>query len=509
MLLKYNDKQHAYWLDGKRCKGITTVAKIPDDTWGLEAWGKRMVAVGMALSPPLTQRAKAHFDERDKLDEIAEEALMAAKTHEAAGRGTAIHRETERVDLGLDWIDTPETRAIREQWTQALADTGLEVVPDYVERIVVYPDQLVAGRFDRLCRRLSDGALVVVDVKTGENAIRYPHSTTVQLALYANAPLLAGPLTRNGKNEQTDVFTPMPAGIDKTVGYIVYLPAEGPGQVHRLNLTAGWDTVTRICFPTITWRKTGGLIEQVTVTDFTQPAADKRTQWIRDRVTVLVNQGHGAVVAAHWPAGVPTLKQGGLSDPQLDEVARTLDKVEADLGVPFGASDPLFDGFAGADKPPDLTPPVGPEQARGELARHWTAKCRDLLAELDQAEQDAVLDLIWPNPDTRPALTTARHYQLIDALVGQLVDPNGAVIFTYDFTGVAIAPTHADDRIRQTCRTKTAALARAKTLARELGRPTPRVFDHICADPLLAALCAAGTDGTDTNQPNTTETNTQ
>ena len=42
MHLKYNDRQHAYWLDGSRCKGVTTVAKIPDDTYNLDQWRKRM-----------------------------------------------------------------------------------------------------------------------------------------------------------------------------------------------------------------------------------------------------------------------------------------------------------------------------------------------------------------------------------------------------------------------------------------------------------------------------------
>lgn len=504
MRLVYNDRQHAYWLDGRRCKGVTSVAKIPDDTWSLEQWGKRMVALGLAINAPLIQRAQAHFDERDKLDEIVEEALVAAKAHEAAARGTAVHREAERVDLGLDWIDTPETRAIRAQWAAALDSAGLEVAREYVERIVVYPDELVAGRFDRLCRRRSDGRLVFVDVKTGENAIRYPHSTVCQLALYANAPLVAGPLVRSGKNEETDQFQTMPDDIDRTVGYVVYLPAEGPGQVHRLDLTAGWDTVTRICFPTIRWRKTDGLVEQITALEFAGPAANpQRVGWLRERVAAIVDTGHGPALAGRWPAGVPTLKQGGLTSDHVDIVAQVLDKVEAELGCPFGATDPLFDTFTGADQAPvshrdvaEQNTVTAASQARDE-ARHWTGRCRELLNELDTNEQEAILELLWPG--TQPGLTTGRHHQFIGALIGQLADPNGAVIFTYSTTGVAIEPTCADDRIRQVCRTKTAALARAKRLARELGRPTPRTFDHVCVDPALAALVAAGLGDADLN----------
>ena len=50
----------------------------------------------MAINPGLVERAAAHFDDRDPMDEIAEEALVAAKAHDAAGRGTAIHRVAER-----------------------------------------------------------------------------------------------------------------------------------------------------------------------------------------------------------------------------------------------------------------------------------------------------------------------------------------------------------------------------------------------------------------------------
>ena len=80
MRLKYDDKWHSYWLDGRRCKCVTTVAKIPDDTYSLDQWRKRQVAIGMAMSPPLVERAAAHFDERDKVDEVAEEAMLVAKS---------------------------------------------------------------------------------------------------------------------------------------------------------------------------------------------------------------------------------------------------------------------------------------------------------------------------------------------------------------------------------------------------------------------------------------------
>src|SRR5262245_47535975 len=247
MKLRYDDQHHSYWLDGRRCKSVTTVAKIPDDTYSLDQWRKRQVAIGMAVSPPLVERAAAHYDDRDQLDRIAEEAMVAAKAHEAAGRGTAAHRITERIDLGQDIVDTPLARAVQAAWTRALDDAGLDVVTQFVERIVIYPERFIAGRFDRWCRRRSDSRLFVVDLKTGDNAVKYPHSIAVQLALYANAPFLAGPIPNGGGT--TQLFSPLPDELDRQVGYVVHMPTEAQAEVVEIDIAAGWDIVNQAVFP--------------------------------------------------------------------------------------------------------------------------------------------------------------------------------------------------------------------------------------------------------------------
>lgn len=484
MKLTYNDRQHAYWLNGTRCKGVTTVAKIPDDTYGLDRWRNRQIVVGMASSPPLVSRAAAHYDERDKLDEIADEAMVAAKAHEASGRGTATHRITERVDLDLAWIDTPEARLIVEQWTAALDTAGLDIVPELVERIVVYPDQLVAGRFDRVARRRSDGRLVVVDVKTGENAVKYPHSTAIQLALYANAPILAGPLTRTGQSETTETFEPLPDGIDREVGVIVYLPPEGPAKVYELDIAAGWQAATGICFPTLEWRRRTGLVNQLAEAAPKAPA--DRIDWLRSRTQAIKTAGHLEEVARQWPAGVPTLKQGGLTDDQINQVALVLDKIEARHEIPFGPTDPLFTGL-GPTEPPPPTPPAPVPDPNAE-ARANTTAAQGLLEQFDENEQAAIVRLVVPDG----AKTTSQHVEWIETLCAELDDPNGTVMFAYSTLGPEITSTDNGDRVRRHCRTKTEARLRGARLAQLTGRPTPRTFDLLCADPLLAALVAAG-----------------
>ena len=384
MKLSYSDAQHTYYLDGKRCRSVTTVAKIPDDTFSLDQWRKRQVAIGLAMSPELVERVAAHFDDKDTLNRICEEAMQTAKAHEAADRGTAFHRITERVDLDQQIIETPASKAIREAWLTALDLAGLEIVPEYVERIVAYPDRLLCGKFDRIARRKIDGRYVVLDLKTGSSAVRYPHAIAVQLALYANAPVMAAPLPNSGGT--TEKFEDLPE-LDRTVGYVVHMPTPESVEIVGIDIEAGWQIAQTICFPTLHWRKRSDLIFPLTTISTTEaddgvsggdhvrgarsddttrtPASAKQTRrraraaleqpgtpenhavpaehrysWLRARLQHIakhdLDTGVMAEIAANWPAGVPTLKQPGQTDEQFDRIMELFDAAEAKHSVPFG-----------------------------------------------------------------------------------------------------------------------------------------------------------------------------
>lgn len=330
--LSFNSKQHAYWLtpdgDGakaRRAKGVTTIAKIPDDQYAITQWLKRGVAAGMGLNPALVERAAAHHDDRDELDGIAEEALTAARAHEAAGRGTAAHRIAERIDLEQMVVDTPLARQVAAAWAKALDGAGLEVVPEYVERVVVFPDMPLCGTFDRIFRRKFDGQLVIGDIKTGARALQYPHAIAIQLAAYANAPLLAGKLDNRGVTES---FTPMPA-VNKRRGYVIAMPDDANVQVKTVDIEAGWEAFQKIVSPTLEWRARRDLvhdIEQVTITPYTDN--------IKGRLGVLkLVDGGRDYVASHWPVDTPF-------KPPWDEVQGraildSIERAEQALGVPF------------------------------------------------------------------------------------------------------------------------------------------------------------------------------
>jgi hypothetical protein len=342
MKLSYNDAQHAYWLDGVRCKSVTTVAKIPDDTYSLDQWRKRQILVGVALRPQLVERAAAHFDDRDIIDRLAEEALEAAKSHDAANRGTAAHRIAERVDLGQTIIDTPQARAVQAAWERALMLAGLEIVPELVERIVVYPERRIAGRFDRMVRRKIDGRLCVLDLKTGMNAVKYPHSMAIQLALYANAPLIAGPLDGRGQTEKFD----RPPDIDRTVGYVIHMVhqydddgtvADQQVDVVGVDLEQGWKAA-QLCFDTIDWRSRKDLILPIAEIKLESP---DRTEWIQGRLKALSGSRQARdIVTGSWPPQVPY--RPPWTDGQIDLIDGVLAAAERLTEAFFPPADPTI-----------------------------------------------------------------------------------------------------------------------------------------------------------------------
>lgn len=248
MKLKYVDSNHAYYLDGKRCKGVTSCAKIGTDTYSLEQWKLRQAIAGTKL---LT-RAYYLGAETDEPITV-ESALNAAGTHLAAEAGTAAHALSERSDRGEEIADEDEQRQA-DLWKGALKAAGLQIVPDLMERVIVHPEQRICGRFDRLARRLSDGKLVIVDLKTGNSAVKYPHSVATQMAMYVNAPLMG--TIWEGDSGETSEFEPLPGDLDKNTGYMIHLPDDGEVGVYGVNVLLGWKVCQQVIFPALRWQAT-------------------------------------------------------------------------------------------------------------------------------------------------------------------------------------------------------------------------------------------------------------
>jgi hypothetical protein len=264
-----------------------------------------------------------------------------------------------------------------------LDDAGLEVVPEYVERIVLHPERFIAGRIDRFCLRKTDGKFVVVDLKTGDNAVRYPHSIAVQLALYANAPLMAGPIPSGGGT--TRRFESLPELFDRQVGYVVHMPTEAQAEVVEIDIKAGWDIVNQAVFPILDWRARKNLCRQqisaavwnphprlvaedgavesqpppaatpVPSTTPDEPAFElnaaidagdvidpQRLEWIRTWIRQISDIDQ---LAKGWPTNIPTPKNGGWrqwTNSDIDKIAAVCSWVDAENNAPLWPPDPTI-----------------------------------------------------------------------------------------------------------------------------------------------------------------------
>lgn len=236
--LTYYDSSHQYRVDGKRWSSITTVAKMPVDTFSLEQWQQRQIVVGMTVDPTLIQKAAVDLDNRDLIGKVAEEAKQAAKASAKADRGTQMHTAMEHMLLNPAKLVTDQQRADAERIAATLDAYGITIEPRWVEQIVMWPDEHVVGRFDAFARWRDD--LFVLDLKSGRNAVAYPQSTAVQLSLYAGAPWVSADLTTKDDKTTVTEWEPLPGELRQDKGLVLLVePDVDVGELWEIDLSYG------------------------------------------------------------------------------------------------------------------------------------------------------------------------------------------------------------------------------------------------------------------------------
>jgi hypothetical protein len=236
--LVYNDTAHTYMLNRTRCKSVTAVAKIVPDSYTLQQWDLRQVAIGMTLDRKLAERVAVDPTNRESVTRVCEDAKEIAKANDAARRGTQRHRASELFDLSEPLI-TDQQRADAAAWQRTIDSYGIQILPEYVEGFALWPDHFVAGRFDRIARY--QGRTVILDLKSGENAVRYPQGTAVQLALYANAPMISAAVKTNGDKSTVTRWRQPPEDLDLKTGYVILLGDDMEvGELWEIDIAHGW-----------------------------------------------------------------------------------------------------------------------------------------------------------------------------------------------------------------------------------------------------------------------------
>lgn len=219
---------------------ISTVAGACDDSGGLIVWNRSLAAIGVAtnrgLQAQLAALASAHpepyySESKRSVIDLAESAFKAGGGEVAANVGTAIHSFTEQIDRGEPLSFVPDSLIPPLRAYEAKM-RGIEVIG--IEVDVVNDDLQVAGTFDRLLR-LPDGRVVVADIKSGANDVKYPLKVQTQVALYASCQRY---------NQVTGVRSPIHPDLDLTFGVMIHVPAKAEPatcELYPLDLKVGME----------------------------------------------------------------------------------------------------------------------------------------------------------------------------------------------------------------------------------------------------------------------------
>lgn len=227
---------------------VTTFAGKVGEKWAVTQWQKRHLARGMILRPGFAAQYAAMRDpvdaEKKRANKLIDEAEKASGIEEKANLGTAMHEFTERVDMGENPQIPDLYRPDVEAYQQKLADYGMRVLPDWVERVVAVDDFDLGGTLDRVVEFRN--RLYILDVKSGASTPSYPHEPSVQLSCYANAS------TAYDENNNW-ARVPM-IEVDKDLAIMAHLPVgSGTCSFHWVDIRRGWRFANVIHDQVIPW----------------------------------------------------------------------------------------------------------------------------------------------------------------------------------------------------------------------------------------------------------------
>lgn len=236
---------HPHTGEPAKWQRTTNFIKKLDDTFALHAWDLRNTAVGLALREDLYAEACSltDGDDTEALDKLVRRAQEAAGG--AVGRrvGSALHKFTERHNLGLETHVPARWAPKVEQYAAALREHCLTVVPELTERTVVNLTWNCAGKFDNGVRTMR-GGLAIADLKSKKKIYGYG-SEALQFAMYANADAMWEPATGR--------YVDMP-NFDKRTAYMLWLPMAGDAmEIHEVDIARGWEAL-KLCDQVRLWQ---------------------------------------------------------------------------------------------------------------------------------------------------------------------------------------------------------------------------------------------------------------
>lgn len=301
----------------------TTLAGTIEERWNIERWSKRCMVKGFAADPDLVLHASAAGDDRDRLEAVADRAEELGGGKNAADRGTSLHEITELHDRGQEPHVPPNYRADLEAYQRAIYDSGVTILPEWIERMTLNLPLECAGTPDRIVKCPRSSKLVIWDLKTSaEHALKFSLvKWAAQLAIYAHAT--------HWLDDDNRTWHEMPE-IEQRFGLICHLPAgSGKATVHMVDLVKGTGIV-KVSHQVRQWRR----IERLT-SPYTVPYSDGE---VRRRIGLIKDALGDNPLPVPWPEGVPTPSSldRSYTPEEASAVGTWCNFVEEQLGlVPF------------------------------------------------------------------------------------------------------------------------------------------------------------------------------
>jgi hypothetical protein len=211
----------------------------------------RMVAKGMAEREDLRILARsADASDKTTLNEVADAAFEIAGGNVGRRLGTAFHKFSEIRDRGgEDSLIDPEFLPHVNAYSAALLAHGIEIMPDYIERMVRWQKFSVAGSFDNVV--MWQGKPTILDKKGGADLAYSWLKIAVQLLCYASA---------DGIWSQEDYrWLPMPEGLRQDKALVAHVPTGKRGEaavcdIYVVDLAEAAEAI-RISYEAREWLK--------------------------------------------------------------------------------------------------------------------------------------------------------------------------------------------------------------------------------------------------------------
>lgn len=252
-----------YWLPdpktgkpGMRTR-VTTFAERLEDTWGLNAWEKRITLYGLTLREDLYVKAcGTDPDDTKAMDSIIRDAKEAGGGNIGANIGTGLHGLFNAHDAGLP-SRAPARYARKVQlYAEALDRCQLTAIPELAERLVFIPEYNLAGRMDGAVIEAARRDLSIIDYKSQKKWHSWG-KVALQLAAYSRASVMWDP--------ELGAYVEMPPmRQDRAlVFWAPVRPADDVSsdpdfiEVHEVDIERAWNHAAKLSDAVREWQNEG------------------------------------------------------------------------------------------------------------------------------------------------------------------------------------------------------------------------------------------------------------